>query len=419
MTVPARSNLLAQAHTRRRFLAGLGLAAGAGLLGPAAISRASSLAAGSSYDPVDPAADTGLILVSIQLGGGMDALGTVVPSGPGYSALRPGPGPEADLHRIDSDFSLNSMPYLAAQFEAGRLAVVHGVGDPKASLSHFDATDMWEKGSLDFGTTSGWLGRSLSRLVNDPDPLLGVSVGPLSPTMRAPGWSPYAFSDPYDLPWTGDFNEDAAGLAAALSADPSPVAGTDLASRVRASQALVRDVGTRLCPVIDRYESHGDDEDDLEAIGMDLGLVAEFINAGLPTRAFHVGMDGFDTHSGQDYDLPYLLRSLDTGIGRFYDALGPNAGRVVVMTWTEFGRRPEWNGQGTEHGTAGTQFVVGPRVAGGHHGTPSPLDRFDDDGNFLVTTDFRDYLGGVIQGTLGVEAAAILEPVPSPLELVR
>ena len=265
------------------------------------------------------------------------------------------------------------MPYLASQFDQGQLAIVHGVGDPKSSLSHFDATDMWEKASLDFGTTSGWLGRSLSRLSTDPDPLLGVSVGGLSPTMRAPGWSPYALGDAYDVPWTGEFEMEAASLAQALkSIEPVAGDGLDLATQVRNSQALVRDVGGRLAPILDAYDpdaARGED-DELDQLGGDLALVAEFINAGLPTRAYHVSMDGFDTHANQHGDLPYLLGSIDTAIRQFHAALGTNADRVVVMTWTEFGRRPEWNGQGTEHGTAGTQFVVGPRVVGGHHGSP-------------------------------------------------
>ncbi len=417
---------VASSPTRRRFLAGLGVsAATAGLLGPAALSRADEALAGKPADYQSrSASDPGLILVSVQLAGGMDFLDTVVPTvDPRYGALRPDADPDVALHRLDADYSLSSMPYLASAWERGELAIVHGVGHPDSSLSHFDATDMWEKGSTEFHTRTGWLGRGLDGLVVDHDPLLGVSVGPLSPSMRAADWRPYALADRWELPWTRDFTDEHPSLAAGLNRLIGDAGGSDLASQVRASQGLVRDVGGRLEPLLDAYDDLGEgdegDDEDASVMAGDFRLVADMINAGIPTRAFHVALDGFDTHADQHGMLPALLSSLDSGIRSFHAALGPNADRVVVATWTEFGRRPEWNGQGTEHGTAGVQFVVGPRVAGGHHGEPSPLDRFDHDGNFLVTTDFRDYLGGVVQSTLGVEADRALPGATRPLELVR
>ena len=409
--------------SRRRFLTGLGLtAATAGILGPRALARAEGAITGNPVPYQSRfAADPGLILVSIQLAGGLDFLDTVVPVADSrYRALRPDTTKDATLHPLDADLSLSSMPHLASAWGRGELAIVHGVGHPDSSLSHFDATDMWEKGSLDFHTRTGWLGRTLDQLVDDHDPLLGVSVGPLSPSMRAASWRPYALDNPWDLPWTRDFVVDAPSLAAGLDALIAAPAGADLASQVRASQALVRDVGGRLEPLLVAYDDvEDDDEDERSRLAADLKLVADMINTGIPTRAFHVSLDGFDTHAEQRATLPELLTTLDRAIGSFQSALGPNADRVVIATWTEFGRRPEWNGQGTEHGTAGTQFVVGPRVLGGHHGEPSPLDRFDPDGNFLVTTDFRDYLGGVVQHTLGVDADLALPGSTRPLEVVR
>ena len=350
---------------------------------------------------------------------GRGLVDTVVPASDArYRALRQNTTAEATLHPLDGDFSLSSMPYLASAWERGDLAIVHGVGHPDSSLSHFDATDMWEKGSLDFHTRTGWLGRTLDNLVDDHDPLLGVSVGGLSPSMYAASWRPYALEDPWDLPWTRDFASEAPSLAAGLDTMLAAPIGTDLASEVRASQALVRDVGGRLEPLLAAYDV-ADDPDEGSRLATDLDLVAAMINTGIPTRAFHVSHDGFDTHADQQYMLPELLMTLDGAISSFQAALGANAERVVIATWTEFGRRPEWNGVGTEHGTAGTQFVVGPRVVGGHHGEPSPLDRFDDDGNFLVTTDFRDYLGGVVQHTLGVDADIAMPGATRPVEVVR
>ena len=434
----------AAGSTRRRFLtlAGFGVVGAAGALsvpglretlldGPTTSGRPDPGAGGRTTG--SGGADPGLVLVSIQLGGGLDFLDTVVPIGdPRYPGLRGdgaltgeerGDGDAPQLIGIDDDFAINAMPNLAERWHQGDLAIVHGVGWEGSSLSHFDATDMWEKGSPDFGTTSGWVGRALSDLAEtDADPLLAISLGGVSPSMYAEDWSPVGLRPESRIPWSADFREEYAALDRALTGEPS--GRPDLVSQARDSQLALRGIGARLGPVVGDPESRDhddeDDEDDLAAyLGFQLDLVADVINGGLPTRAFHVGHDGFDTHGNQHDDLPRLLGELDAAIARFQARLGPNADRVVIATWTEFGRRPEWNGEGTEHGTAGTQFVIGPRVRGGHHGEPSPLDRFDADDNFIVTTDFRDYLSGLTLGTLGVDPARVVDGGRGPLDLLE
>lgn len=431
--------------SRRRFLtiAGVGAAGAAGVFGIPTL-RDALVAEHSTSGNFGPApggrtagsggVDPGLVVVSIQLGGGVDFLNTVVPLGNSqYARIRGngtitsdgGTGEDDDtptLYRLDDSFSLNSMPHLAGQWTEGNLAIVHGVGWEGSSLSHFDATDMWEKGSPDFGTTSGWLGRALQDLAGtDADPLLAVSMGGVSPSMFADGWSPVGLRPESRIPWSAAFRNEYAALDHALAGELS--GGADLMSKVRDSQLALRGIGAELGPVLgdpDDRERDDEDEDDLSAyLGFQLDLVADMINGGLPTRAFHVGHDGFDTHGNQRYDLPMLLGELDAAIARFQNRLGANADRVVIATWTEFGRRPEWNGDGTEHGTAGVEFVVGPRVKGGHHGEPSPMDRFDADDNFIVTTDFRDYLSGVTLGTLGVDPGRVVDGGRGPLDLVE
>ncbi|MEM9204191.1 MAG: DUF1501 domain-containing protein [Actinomycetota bacterium] len=432
--------------SRRRFLtiAGVGAAAGAaGVLGVPTL-RDTLLAQHSTTGNFGPTPggrtavsggnDPGLVLVSIQLGGGVDFLNTVVPVGNStYAALR-GDGTLTGEERgddaptllpLDDTFAINSMPYFADQWRNGNLAIVHGVGSEGSSLSHFDATDMWEKGSPDFGTTDGWLGRALHDLAgDDADPLLGISLGGVSPSMYADGWSPVGISPEARIPWSAGFREQYAALDRVLDGRPSN--GTDLMSQARDSQLALRGIGAQLGPVLgdpdDRDiadEGDGDGESRGAYLGFQLDLVADMINGGLPTRSFHVGHDGFDTHANQRGDLPQLLNELDGAIERFQRRLGANADRVVIATWTEFGRRPEWNGDGTEHGTAGVQFVVGPTVKGGHHGEPSPLDRFDDDDNFLITTDFRDYLAGITVGALGVDPARVVDGGRGPLALLE
>ena len=427
--------------SRRRFLtiAGLGAAAGAaGVFGVPTL-RDALVAEHSTSGNFGPSpggrtarsggVDPGLVLVSIQLGGGVDFLNTVVPVGNRqYARIRTAGtltgeerGDEAgSLIALDDTFALNSMPHLASQWTAGNLAIVHGVGAEGSSLSHFDATDMWEKGSTDFGTPDGWLGRAMHDLAGtDADPLLAVSLGGVSASMYAEGWSPVGLRPESRIPWSAAFRDEYAALDRALAGEPS--GGADLMSRTRDSQLALRGIGTRLGPVIGDPSAREDldGSDEATYLGHQLDLIADMINGDLPTRAFHVSHDGFDTHANQRGDLPRLLGELDTAIQRFQRRLGANADRVVIATWTEFGRRPEWNGDGTEHGTAGVEFVVGPRVVGGHHGEPSPMDRFDADDNFIVTTDFRDYLSGIALDTLGVDPGRVVDGGRGPLALVE
>ncbi len=426
--------------TRRRFLrlaggAGVGIAAlGAGG-GVAALGAGGPrLAAALDRAAVAPVVATGggPILITIQLAGGLDFLDTVVPVGDDYERLRGrGAIDRSGTHRLDDSFALHpSLTHLAERWHAGELAVVHGVGTPGSSLSHFVDTEMWERGTTDESVRTGWLGRSLDRLSpGRPDPLLGLAVGELSPSMWGPRWNPVALPDDGRLPWSASFIDEHPGVVAAYhrlqtaSGDP----GASLADRVRASQGVVRGVAdtlggaTDLDALAEAAELFGDDDGD-EARGTGplargLELIADLILGGLETRAFHVRHGDFDTHADQASNLPARLIELDGAIDGLRRKLGARWSDVVVATWTEFGRRPDWNGNGTEHGTAGTQFVIGPSVAAGHHGEPSPLDRFDRDGNFLVTTDFRSYLAGLAAHTLGV-GPDVVAPGVEPMEVV-
>ena len=195
--------------------------------------------------------------------------------------------------------------------------------------------------------------------------------------MASPGWSAVALPEDGRLPWTKEFMEEYPTLVRATGRSVASSTG-DLTEQVRASQRLVRDVAdtvggatdlAALAQTVELLEAdEGADDDAVEGgqLSHRLRIVADLITAGLPTRAYHVGFGDFDTHGNQQASLPALLGELDTALAQFDAALGDRRRDVVVATWTEFGRRPDWNGSGTDHGTAGTQFVLGPSVRGGH-----------------------------------------------------
>jgi uncharacterized protein (DUF1501 family) len=152
-----------------------------------------------------------------------------------------------------------------------------------------------------------------------------------------------------------------------------------------------------------------------------LRLIATAIDAGLGVRVAHVSIGGFDTHSAQRGNQQRLLQQLSDSISAFYSDLREH-GRdqdVLVMTWSEFGRRAMGNGSaGTDHGSAGPMFIVGAKVKGGLYGERPSLSNLDAD-NLRFTTDFRSVYATVLQEWLGVSPDVSLgETAFAPLKMI-
>ena len=138
---------------------------------------------------------------------------------------------------------------------------------------------------------------------------------------------------------------------------------------------------------------------------MTRGRLAAMLLADIGPRIFFVQQGGYDTHSNQLGDHERLLLDLDLSLDAFYRDLVEHGQdqRVVVMTYSEFGRRVEDNGSGgTDHGTAAPLFVLGSRVRGGFYGAPPSLTDLDPDGNLKYTTDFRRVYAAVVQDWLAI-----------------
>jgi uncharacterized protein (DUF1501 family) len=131
------------------------------------------------------------------------------------------------------------------------------------------------------------------------------------------------------------------------------------------------------------------------------------------------GLGDYDTHQGEAERHPALMRDLDAGIETFFAAVdgGGVGDRVLLMTVSEFGRRPAENGSGTDHGTAAPHFVIGSTVKGGRYGAPPSLTQLDDHGNLVATTDFRLLYASALQGWLGVDAEPLIGRNFAPLSI--
>ena len=121
------------------------------------------------------------------------------------------------------------------------------------------------------------------------------------------------------------------------------------------------------------------------------------------------GTGDFDTHQGEAARHPALMADLDAGIDRLFAAAGAAGKDVLVMTVSEFGRRPAENGSGTDHGTAASHLLVGSSVRGGRHGARPSLSHLDEHGNPVSTVDFRALYAAVLRDWLRADPAPILD----------
>jgi uncharacterized protein (DUF1501 family) len=406
--------------TRRDFLASGLLSTAAGLTVPPVLAKG-VLAA------VNDAVHTPRVLVVLQLGGGNDGLNTVVPfADPAYASLRPTIGirPESVL-RIDGQVGLHpAMTQVRALYDAGRVAIVQGVGYDRPTYSHFEGLHVWEHADPQRRQTDGWLGRLLaSQLDSQGHPLAGCALGQASTPaeLRAGGAQVSVIESAAAYRVQGGAGRVTAasalyrrtpGVYGALFDQALSTAGAGIGA-LRDSSAY-----TPAVPYTAPHTVHGS-KDDLASA---LQLTAQMIVTQPQVKVCHVVLGGFDTHQQEDTRHAALLADVDAAVGAFMKDLDAHgqAGRVVLMTWSEFGRRVAENGsRGTDHGAAAPVLVVGAPVAGGLYGEPPSLTSLIDGGNLKHTTDFRSVYQTVIRDWLGGDASSVLGGSFPELPLIR
>ncbi len=348
---------------------------------------------------------SGRILVTIQLDGGNDGINTVVPFGDeAYAKCRRELRlPTDKLLKIGDGLGLHpSMRAAAELLESGRLAIVQGVGYPNPNRSHFESMNIWQTAKLGKPgpEVMGWLGRALDKAPAENGPS-GVFVGdqnlPLALFSRRA--TSASFADASDLVLTlpppapgstGDFGDD---LAAFVNRTVTSAYAT--AGEIEAASARGRDRNAR-------YPETG--------LAVRLELVARSIKAGSTARVFYVIQPGYDSHAIQLPTQAQLLREFSGAVKAFLDDLAAAklADRVVVLAFSEFGRRAEENGSlGTDHGTAGPVFVAGTSVKSGLVGK-TPLLGDLEDGNLKWSIDFRSVYATLLSDWLRLPAQEIL-----------
>jgi len=394
------------------------LAVSAGMVMPAIFSRGVASAMSQSLDGsriAQTATDRTLIVV--QMAGGNDGLNTVVPyTDPLYIKMRPTLGiAQSKVLTLDTRLGLHpNLAPLKKLWDAGHLAVVEGVGYPNQSLSHFQAMDIWQTLDLSGNGSDGWLGKLVAGLVDQQGhPFKSLDIGVQtaqalqSISTQVPTVSnvkSYAIApDPAD----GDGGN--ARLQALMNLYNSYPKTAPYAALLDTTALSAQDGSRQLRQADATYHPAVTYPTGPFAAG--LKILAEAIVQDLGLRVGYVTLGGFDTHAGQSATHDALMTTLANGLSAFYNDLAGHgkADKVVIMTWSEFGRRVEENGSlGTDHGTSAPMFVLGTPINKGIFGEPPSLSSLDQNGNLKYTVDFRSVYATVLDRWMGASSKDVL-----------
>jgi len=378
-------------------------------------------------------------LVVIQLIGGNDGFNTVVPyTDARYHSLRPTLGfTDSELVAangvstiISDQFGLHpSMAEIKQLYDEGRVAVVLGVGYPNPTLSHFLSMDIWHTANTNDQGSRGWLGKYADlALIGEPN-LTAASIGSLdlpksfgADRFVVPNiinFSLYNFLADPNYPGDANNQINAFNFAASRSMSSGSFIGAvnnTAFESVRGAQQVQRSIGSYKSSVT--YPANN-------PLAIGLQMVAQLMTTVPEASLLYVQMGNFDNHSDQIGDRQgdrsnkrvgdhaTLLKWFSEAIKLFHDDLTEHglADDVLMMQWSEFGRRPEENASfGTDHGTAAPIFVMGNPVRGGIYGEQPSLDATDLDpaGNVKFTVDFREAYATILDRWLGADSKTVL-----------
>lgn len=408
-----------QGMTRREFVKkGLTMVA-VGWTAPAFITR-TALAMNNPWDVAQVSSRPGVpddrILVVVQMGGGNDGLNTIIPfTNDAYHRARPNLAvPQKDVIRVTDELGFHpGLAKVKDLYDKGAMAVIQGVGYPNPSRSHFKSMEIWHTADPEGRVIRyGWIGRYFdSKCPVCEQPTVGVNVGPSMPlAMQAEGGMGVSLENPEAFQWMSALNgigaREEQELFRLLNAPAPNEPGTIDFLRHTAMNAYVSSEKVR-----DSVRGYrGGVEYPNSRFAASLRLIAQMIAGKLPTKVYYAHMTGFDTHAGQRGPHENLLQQLAEGVAALYrdlEAQG-NAERVLVLAFSEFGRRVAENGSGgTDHGTAAPMFVFGKALKGGLYGQqPSLTDLVD--GDLKHGFDFRAVYATVLDRWLGVDPQKIL-----------
>ncbi len=365
-------------------------------------------------------------LVCIFQRGAMDGLMAVTPFTDDYlKEARPTlfmsaakSGSKNPLIDLDGRFGLHpSMNAFEPFFRDKRLAIVHGIGSPNNTRSHFDAQDYMESGTpFNKGTSSGWLNRAVGLLGHDAaSPFRGVSLTSAMPRSFYGDNPSVTISNLQDFAIQMKGNPNAANIAAKSFEDLYD----------QTSSSLLKQTGKKSFDAVKmlqktdvkNYQPANNAVYPNSALGNSLKQIAQLIKMEVGMEVAFAESGGWDTHFNQGAETGIFARNvndLSSSIIALWTDLGTYQDDVTVMTMTEFGRTVKQNGTGgTDHGRGSCNFILGNDVNGGLvHGDMKPLalENLEDGRDLTVTTDFRSVFSEVADKHLKINNDHILFP---------
>ncbi len=415
MPLPAGTGL-----DRRTFLlrsAGAALSVyGASMLSPRHFEEGIAQAAAAA--PEQP------VLVSIFMEGGWDALSVLAPVGDArYQTLRPTLAlPEGSGQPFSEDSRLMWHPQasgLATLHEEKKVTVFPAVGYDPPDESHFTSRHYWEVGELNAQTRSGWMGRLLDATGQVGNPLQGLSLdyslAPALATAKMPVaavsspadydmWA-YGLDEPLTAPALRTFGELGALNASSPAYAQARGASLDTSIVLNQMAAFTQSQGKSTYKPTVPYPTAGGE------FPARLAALAAMLAAGLPIKcASLTAVGSYDTHSDEQETLSTNLNETITAVLAFQRDLEQRglADRVLIQLWSEFGRRPQENGSGTDHGAAGVAFLIGTQAAGQMIGEFPGLSKLDENDNLVNTSDFRAMYCSLLEQWFQTEAEPII-----------
>ena len=358
------------------------------------------------------------VLVVVELKGGNDFMNTIIPYTSGvYYDSRPVVGLKAEEALPLNDtlaWNPNIEP-LKEMYDQGNVAIVQGIGYPDSSRSHFRAMDVWHTCEpIEIGD-EGWVGRIIREL--DPsgeNVLTGINFGRgLSRALAVTG-----------VPATSVDNLDTYGLMTSIDEAQrmqslqifekmySPAIGSGITMDYLSQTGLdVIKGADELKKAPAMYQSEVEYGSD--SIAKSLRDVARVHLADLGTRVFYTMHGGYDHHANEVPSHPKLLKELSGAIRDFFqDLRNHNASEEIVMlVFTEFGRRIRDNASGTDHGTGGGAFIIGDGVKGGLYAEYPSLEpsRWANGEDLEHTIDFRGIYGTLLEQWMGLDPTPIVD----------
>lgn len=338
------------------------------------------------------------VAVLIELHGGNDGMNTLIPyREDAYYAARPTLAiPRNEVLAITEQYGMHpALEPLLETWEEGRLGWVHGVGYPDQNRSHFRSIEIWETASnSNEHENTGWIAAASA---SHDGGLKGIAIGEDLGPLAGAGTQAVVFHD------VGTFLRQGRELTPLATRNDNPA----LAHIINVHNRVVRtadEIRTKLRskPLVKaRFPE--------TPIGQDLKLAAQLILSGVGASAYKVTLGSFDTHTYQLGRHDRLLRQLSDALAAF-QATMKETDRwqdVLVMTYSEFGRRVHENGSGgTDHGAAAAQMFAGGAVRGGLFGEPPSLTNLDR-GDLRYTTDFRQLYSTIIKNWWGLPSGPL------------